>query len=304
MGSKTETQTQTTNNTPWKAAQPALKTALGDAESLYKAGVGFQPYTGSTVVPYANQTMAGMGQIESTASAAQPAFAQNFANMAGTLGQGGLTDLQRESVDLLKPIAHGETLVRNNPFTDAVVDRSAERMASQIAMLAGGMGRSGSGAHQGVLAREVGDMANRAYMQDYNRERGFQQDAIGSMFNAGQQQFRNQMEGSRGLSDAYQASLSPAFSMMDVGGRYEDLQTRLMNDQLRIFNETQRAPLAGVEWLNAIGSGAGTLGGSQTGTTTAQGPSRIMSGLGGALSGGTMFGWPGAILGGLGGALF
>lgn len=304
MGSKNQTTTTTQNNTPWSAAQPALKTGLKDAEALYKAGVGFQPYTGSTVVPFANQTMSGMNAIEGAAGASAPAFAQNFANTASAVNQGGLNALQNEALGHLRPMAAGDMLTKNNPFTDSVVDRAAERMGTAIALQAGGMGRTGSGAHQGVLAREIGDMASNAYMQDYNRERGFQQDAIGSIFNAGQQQFRNQLDGSRGLTDAYNAMLNPAMSMMDVGGQYEDLQTRLANDQLRIFNETQRSPWAAIEQLNAIASGAGTLGGSTTGTQTIPGPSRIQSGLGGALAGGTMFGLPGALLGGLGGALF
>lgn len=302
MGSKNQTSTTTTNNTPWSAAQPALKTALGGAEDIYKAGIGFTPYTGSTVAPYANQTMTGMNAIEGAAGASAPAFAQNFANTANMVGQGGLNDLQNFAVDKLKPMASGDMLVSNNPFTDAVVNRAADRMGSQINLMASGMGRTGSGAHQGVLAREIGDMSSNAYMQDYNRERGYQQDAIGSLFNAGQQQFRNQLDGSSGLSDAYKAMLSPAYSMMDVGGQYEDLQTRLMNDQMRIFNETQKAPLQAVEWLNAIGSGAGSLGGTNTGTQTIPGPSRIGSGIGGALAGYGTLGPLGALLGGLGGA--
>lgn len=302
-GSKTQTQTQSATSEPWEAAQPVLERALWDAENLYERGIGFKPYTGSTVVPYANQTIKGANAIENIATATQPAFDQNFVNTATMLGQGGLTDLQRQAVDYLQPMARGDMLTQNNPFTDAVVNRAADRMGSQISLLASGMGRTGSGAHQGVLAREVGDMASKAYMQDYDKERGYMQDAIGSLFNAGQQQFSNTMQGAKSLTDAYNAMLTPATSLMDVGSLYEDLNTRLMNDQLRIFNETQRAPLAAVEWLNAIGTGAGALGGTQYGDRVAQGPSRLGAGLGGALGGATLFGLPGAILGGLGGAL-
>jgi hypothetical protein len=296
-GSKTQTSTATSE--PWKEAQPALKTAVGDATKLYKSGVGFQPYTGSTVVPYAQQTMQGMNAMQGAAEGAQGAFNQNFQNVGQAVGQGGLNELQRQSVAQLQPFANG-SMLNGNPYLDQMISRGAQDIGSQTNLLAGQAGRYGSGAHTGVLAREIGDMANTMRYNDFNTQQGRQMDAIGSIFNAGQQQYNNQMQGTGALMDAYGGMMAPGQTMQGIGANYEDLATRTMNDQLRIFNETQNAPWAALERLNAVASGAGTLGNTQQ--TTAQGPSRLSSGLGGALGGGTLFGPLGAIGGGLLGA--
>jgi hypothetical protein len=297
-GSKTQTSTATSE--PWKDAQPALRTAVGDATKLYQSGVGFQPYTGSTVVPYAQQSIQGMNAMQNAAQGAQGAFNQNFQNVGNAVGQGGLNDLQRQSVERLQPFARGD-LLNGNPHLESMIQRGANDIGSQANLLAGAAGRYGSGAHTSVLAREIGDMANTMRYNDFNTQQGRQMDAIGSIFNAGQQQFGNQMQGTNAMMNAYMGMMAPGETMQGIGANYEDLATRTMNDQLRIFNETQNAPWAALERLNAVASGAGTLGNTQQ--TTAQGPSRLTSALGGALGGATLFPGPlGAIGGGLLGA--
>jgi hypothetical protein len=83
------------------------------------------------------------------------------------------------------------------------------------------------------------------------------------------------------MNPAYASMKAPAEDLMGVGSMYEDLMGRTMNDQLRITNEKQNAPLANIQALLAAASGAGSYG-KQTGT--AQGPSNTMSNvLGGGL---------------------
>lgn len=298
-GSKTQT-TQTTNE-PWGAAQPALRTSINAAQHLYNHGIGSRPYTGSTVVPFSKQTAAAQNMAEHVANQGYESLSANMSRIEQLMGDSGLTDLQRQSVDQLNPMAGGDYLTKNNPFTQAVVDRTGELMAHQIGELAGASGRYGAGAHQGVLAREIGDMANRAYQNDYNRERGFMQDAIGSIFNAGQQQRTNQIGDTRAIVDAYNARLSPTNTLYEVGSQFEDLATRQKNDELRIFNESQNAPWDNLARLNAVAGGAGNLGGSSQ--VQAQGPSAFQRGIGGAVAGAPL-GPIGMALGGLGGLLF
>lgn len=297
-GPTTVTNTSSTN-APWGPAQPALQQSITNAQNLYNQGVGAQPYTGSTVVPYANQTIQSMNALEGIAGGAQPAFDANFNRVAANAAQGGLNQLQQGAVSQLQPMAQGDMLVRNNPFTEAVVDRSAEQMAHRVNEAMSGAGRFGSGAHQGTLAREIGDMSNRAYMQDYNRERGYQQDAIGSLFNAGQQQQANINAATGALQGALAGQTAPAGLLGQVGGAYEDLATRQLNDQLRVWNESQNLPWENLARLNAIASGAGTLGGTQN--QTAQGTTNNPNmGLGLGLSALGLLGQSG----GLGGLLF
>lgn len=292
-------QTQSTSSEPWKAAQPALQLGLTDAMKAYKSGIGSQPFTGSTVVPYAQQTMQGMQNMQVDAGSARPAFQQNFNQVAANAGMGGLNALQQGAVDRLKPMADG-SMLNGNPFIDDVIRRTSDDIAGSANLMASAAGRYGSGGHQNVIADSVGDVSSRMRMANYDTERGYMQDAIGSLFNAGQQQQNNINGNTAALMSAYGGMMQPSQTMMDIGGMYEDLYGRQLNDQLRIFNERQQQPWNQIAHLNAIASGAGQLGGS--GQTVAQGPSRMMSGLGGALGGYSMFGPLGAVGGGLLGA--
>ena len=73
---------------------------------------------------------------------------------------------------------------------------------------------------------------------------------------------------------------------------------RTMADQERIFRETQEAPLRAVEWLNAIGSGAGSLGGMQSQSTLQPAPNPFLQGAAGLLGLGSLLG--GGVSGGIG----
>lgn len=296
--------TQTTRSEPWGPAQPALKQAIGDAQTFYDYGIGGQPYTGSTVVPYSEPSFAGITGLADQGATAAPAFADNFANTAGFVGGmgagGGLTGLQREAVEGWRPMAAGERLVQNNPFTQGVVDRSADLIRDRVGETASSMGRYGSGAHQGVLAREIGDMASRAFAGDYNNERAYQQDALARLFGAGGQELANRRAGTDLLSSAYAAGGAPMRGQIEAGGYFDDLASRQMEDELRMFNEAQNAPWNALARLNSVASGSGALGGLQQ--TTASRPPSAARGIGGALAG-SAFGPIGAILGGLGGLL-
>jgi hypothetical protein len=78
---------------------------------------------------------------------------------------------------------------------------------------------------------------------------------------------------------------------------YEDLAGRTMADQLRIFEETQNAPREAVEWLSAIGSGAGRLGGQTRSVQPGTNP--FVEALGYGLGGNNLLGNPlGSLFGG------
>ena len=81
------------------------------------------------------------------------------------------------------------------------------------------------------------------------------------------------------LGTAYDNMQDPAKTMMGVGGMYEDLYGRTLNDQLRIANEQSNAPLANIQALLAAANGGGQY---STNTQTAQGPSNTLSNIAGA----------------------
>lgn len=292
-------QTTSTSSAPWSAAQPALKLGLNDAMKLYKSGVGSQPWTGSTVVPFAKQTMQGMNQQQNAANSAMPAFMQNFNQVAANARNGGLNDLQRQSIGRLQGMANG-SMMNGNPYIDKVINNTARDIGGSANLMASAAGRYGSGGHQNVIADSVGDMSSKMRMQNYDLERGYMQDAIGSLFNAGQQQQNNINNNAAALGGAYQGMMTPGNTLQGIGANYEDLMGRQMNDQMRLFNERQNQGWNQIARLNGVASGSGSMG--STGQTTAQGPSRFGAGIGGALAGYGMGGPWGGLLGGLGGA--
>ncbi len=296
MGGSSKQQTQSTTSAPWGAAQPALKYGVNEALKLTKNNVGGNVFGGSTVVPFDKRTTEGMGNMMSAANNAQGDMTANFDQVAANAKNGGLNALQQEQVGRLQQQADGSMLF-NNPNTQKLIDMNARDIGASSNLMASAAGRYGSGSHQGVTQRAVGDMATQVRGDDYNRERGYMQDAIGSLFNAGQQQQDNINSNASALMGAYGAMMAPGQTKMDIGGQYEDSATRQLNDKIRLFEGKDNAEWNRLGLLNAIASGAGSMGG--TGTTTAQGPSRLQSTIGGALGGFGATGSPwGALLGG------
>jgi hypothetical protein len=294
-GGGSKQQTQSTSSEPWKPAQPALKYATNQALDLTKKGVGGNTWGGSTVVPFNWRTEEGMKGMNRAATGAQGDMNASFDRIASQAQNGGLNALQQQQVDRLQGQADGSMLF-NNPNVQKMIDMNARDIGGASNLMASAAGRYGSGGHQNVTQRNVGDMATKVRADDYGRERQYMQDAIGSLFNAGQQGQENQIMNNQALQGAYQGMMMPGQTMMDVGGQYEDLATRKLNDKIRLFEGKDNAEWNRLGMLNAIASGAGSMGG--TGQTTAQGPSRMMSGLGGALGGYSMFGPLGALGGG------
>lgn len=112
---------------------------------------------------------------------------------------------------------------------------------------------------------------------------GNQSNAYGNVANIGQAGLTNRM-GAAGnvasigqqalgnLGTAYTGMQAPNTDLMNVGAMNEDYATRMKNDQLRIFNETQNRPWEQIGRLNAIASGAGQMGSTQTQSTPGANP--------------------------------
>lgn len=292
-------QTTTGTSEPWKEAQPALKTGLSDATSLYKSGQGFQPYTGSTVVPYADQTMAGMNAIQNQATGAlggNNPMQQPLDFYSGLYGQGGLSADQRGVADQWRNTASGAEMNNTSPYFEDVLQRSLGDARTGVDLSISGAGRYGSGNHTGVLADRLGGISSQARLGEYMNQQGRMDTARGNLAGLGQQGITNLFGAGSALPGAWTSSQMPATDLMKLGTMYEDLAGRTMGDQERIFRETQESPLKAVEWLNAIGSGAGSLGSSQYGTQQQPSPNPFLQIGAGLLGGNSLLGNP---LGGL-----
>lgn len=260
-------QTTTTTNQPYKAAQPLLDKSMGDAMNLYKQGNLVKPNTMNTVVPYAQQTTQAMGGLQSLGQANTGGQGLS-GQLQGIIDSGGYNDNQMTALGGIRDTATGAFDINSDPGFQQVFDKTQNAVNQNAA----GMGRYASGAHTGVMTRELGDLGARQYQEHQARRDAAQQ----QLFNAGQQGQSNIGNAYQGMQDAY----SP---LMQVGAMNEDLYGRSLNDALRITQEQQNLPLANLTALQGIASGAGNLG---TNTSTAQGPSNTFSNIAGAGLGG------------------
>ena len=92
MGGKKQTVTQ--KSSPWSAAQPFLKSALGQAEALYKAGdFSATPYSGDRVAGFGDATTGAQQGILDMAAGGAPGTSAARDTMLGMLSGGANPNL-------------------------------------------------------------------------------------------------------------------------------------------------------------------------------------------------------------------
>lgn len=277
-GDNTQKTTQTT--APYKAAEPLLKQGMGDALKLYKNG-GLAPVnTSSTVVPYAQQTMQGVGAIQNNATS-QMGSGGLSGQFKDIIANGGFNAPQMQALDQTRQLATGSYDPNANPGFQDVLNQVLDKSTYGVNQNAAAMGRYGSGTHQGVMQQEQGNLANRMVSEDYNRWLGRKDAATQALFGMGQTGMDN-------MTPAYEAANAPARDLMGVGSVFEDLAGRQMNDQLRITDQKQNQQWNAIQRLLAASAGAGSLGST---TQMAQGPNNTLSNmLGAGLGGASLLG--------------
>lgn len=269
-GGSSNKQTTASSSEPWKAAQPALQQSLAGAQGVYNNPNAFTPYMGSTVVPMTEQTQQGAEGIRYRADNLSKFLDNSFNQVNANASNGGLNDIQRGVVGRLTQQATGAFNPNDNPGFQSVLNQALDSAGNAVNMNASAAGRYGSGTHQGVAGKTAGDIAGTLTSNEYGDWKNRRDAANSGLFNAGQQQQSNINNNNQALFGAYQNTLQPYQDKIGVGGMFEDLVGRQMNDEMRKWQGMQQAPKSAVEWLNAIGSGAGSLGG--TSGTSAQGP--------------------------------
>lgn len=272
MGGDNEQTTQSSSE-PWGAAQPNLKLGLQDAATLYKSGGAAPVNTMSTVVPFSQQTTQGMDAMQANATANMNG--QGLSGQAQSiLGSGGYNPAQRQSMDYLSQVGTNPYDLSGNSAYQGYRSNFLDDVQNRVNAGASAAGRLGSGDNTGRLVSELTNAGNTLDMSQFARN-----DQLNSQrFGMGQQGIQN-------LSTAYDLQNLPIQDLQQVGNAYEDLYGRQLNDQLRISQEQQTAPMRAIEWLNAISSGAGSLGGTSTSTAQVPGQNPLLSGLGYGLTG-------------------
>ena len=273
------------------SSMPGMNQVLGSAKSIFDNGTAWAPNTTSMVTPFSTQTRNALGGIQGIANSAMPLFNANLDRinklqqdgglnglqnqqvnrLQGVAGGSGFNATQQQALDYLNPVASGAAR-QNNPYLDDVISRGAQDIGNSANLMASAAGRYGSDSHAGVLGKQIGDFSSNLRYQDYGAQQARQDDAInalfgmgtqgvsqrndaiGSLFNAGTQQRQNVAAGTQQLTDAFNARKNPYETLAGVGNRYEDLYSRTLQDQNRVFNEKKNAQTDPVNWLANLAS--------------------------------------------------
>lgn len=268
-GGSKNTTTTVNNNEPWKQAQPALNTALSGAQSLYNSGTGAGVYGGPRVADQSSQTQGGL--------AALTGIGQSNMGGQGLSGQyqnvinsGGYNSAQLDALNNTRQVANSQFDLNSDPAWAQVRDATIEG----VNLGSSGMGRTGSGTNTALLTSGLADAGARQYQNFLSRR-----DAANSnLFNMGNTGFGQ-------LGTAYTGMQAPAETLLGVGQQQDARAQQLINSQMDVFDERQNRPWENLSRLNAIASGAGSLGGSSTNRSTQPGQSGLATGLGYAASG-------------------
>ena len=171
MSSGGGNQTTVERTEPYAPAEPFLKDILGEAQNIYRSGLGRSFFPSSTVVPFAEQTQQALNLQQAQAleqaqnSALKAQAAQTFGQFAGS---------PMSSYGQLTPQADYLSGIRSNITSDVLGD-----VQSQF----GGMGRTGtSPIAQQSVARGVTQGYAPIAAQLAAQERGQEQSGLESAF--------------------------------------------------------------------------------------------------------------------------
>lgn len=166
--------------------------------------------------------------IDDAAGVLKPGFEAATANNALLMPR------VNSALDYSQGVMNGNFL-NGNPHLQSVIDASNRDITDSVGSRFEGAGRYGSGAHQGVLGRAIGDNENKLRYADYAQERGYQNQAPG------------QLAGLVALS----AGLPQA-----AGNTYSEAVRNLLGNYNTTDSKTTSSPAIGPMILNALASAA------------------------------------------------
>jgi len=195
-------QTTTQKSDPWASQQPYLTRGFQEAGNLLDSG-GPQYYDKATYTPFSAQSENAMGMIEDRATAGSPLNA-------------GAQNLAQNTLD-------GKYL-NSNPFMDNMFQQGSDKIAENVNAQFSTAGRTGSGAHSGRMAEEMGDLYNNMYGGQYQQER------------------QNQMNTMQIAPQLAETDYNDAARLGQVGQAVEGKAGQIIQDDMNRFNFYQRSP--------------------------------------------------------------
>ena len=264
MSSGGGSQTTTQRTEPYAPAEPFLQDILGEAQNIYRSGAGRQFFPGSTVVPFATQTQSALDL-----------------GQAAALEQAGPSQLMNLAGSTISDFASG---AGQNQYLDQIRSGITSDVMGNIATQFGGMGRTGTSPQaQQAAARGITQAYAPIAANLSQAERSRQLAAAGQLPSLQQQMDARRFGGIGQLSG--------------IGGAYEDLARRQLQDQIARFQFGQQAPMSALQQYAGLVSPIGS--GFPTSLTNAPSnrPGTLGGAFGGAVAGSAL---PASFLGGYG----
>tara|TARA_R100001463_G_scaffold123679_1_gene180482 strand:+ start:1554 stop:2435 length:882 start_codon:yes stop_codon:yes gene_type:complete len=273
---------------PYAPTEPYLQDILQQAENIYQSDVGKSYFPSSTVVPFAPQTQAALNLME----------AQSFDQMGGSALYDKSADIYGKFASGDMPSAYSQLTPQADYLSGVRAGISSDVMGN-IQSQFGGMGRTGTspGAQQAMargFTTAYAPIAQGAAEAERTRELQSLESGLGRQFRAA--------GALPGIQQAMDRRIQGGISGLGgVGGAYEELAGRQMQDQINRFNFEQQSPYARLAAYSQMVNPIAGMG--YAGTSYQPDASPLLSGLTGAALGSQLsfLGPLGPILGGIGG---
>ena len=267
-GSNPTNVTTTTSSEPSEFIKPYYTQAIDAAQQLYENPNIPSFFPNNTYVDFAPETDTALQLASARALQGNPLLGSSQQEINKVL-QG----------DYLSPTT--------NPYSQALFNQMAGDVTSQVQSQFSKAGRLGSGANQEILTRNLGELANQVYGDQYNIERENMVNAMATAPALGQADYQD------------------IERLASVGADKESLQQAKLQDAIDRFDFEQTKPYIKLnQFLGALGSNVptstvetspvlrdragGLLGGAGTGMNIASqlGVNPLYGAIGGGLLGG------------------
>ena len=268
---------QTTSSTvePYSKSKPLINKALADAMKAYKGGYGSNIYTGSTVTPYAGQTMWGMNNLQDLANKNDGGGSNFMKRLQGIMNNGGFTQTQRDAMSGMQGAAGGVAdymgTLKNGLNSGQVRDLQAMRGATgSVDSLLSSLGKSGlTGAQRNAMNYYKGIAgSNFDYSPDFQ-----------NVLDAGLQDAREGVNANASAAGRYGSGIAQGVMAKELGnlsntarlGEYRDWQNRKDSANTNMANLGQTG-VGNISNLSQLQSSLGNaaLGAANTGTNNLQ----------------------------------
>lgn len=218
MGGGGDTQTSTSQNTPWEGAQPYITNYLSRAKT--QSNTPFQFNDGDQIAPFSPEQQLGLGMTTNRAINGSPVMNAAQQNAYGTLNG-----------DFMSP--------NSNPWLQANVGQAMDDVTGRINSQFNNNNFGGT-AHQETLGRNLGEVGSRMYGDNYNSERA------------------RQMQTMSMAPQMAAADYQDATALLGVGDARQGLAQQYLNQANGLFNQNNNYNQTQLDaYGNAVRTGLG-----------------------------------------------